>query len=85
MTLTVNEIASTMSVTEFVRMGSVVDEYCRNPWTCFDVLRLVRDANGVAVLVDAGRGRLFWVVVAKDSCYVQRGRLTGHNDELGVA
>jgi hypothetical protein len=77
MAISINKIAEFMSVTEFVRLGALVDDYCRKTWTRFDVIKLVRDQSGLAVWVDAGKGMMFWVVVTPQTCYVQKYRAMG--------
>lgn len=69
--LSVRELTEQMSLTEFVRIAAAVDDYVEEPNTRFNTLKLVRDGKGLAVWVDCGKSKMFWVVLGEKETTVQ--------------
>jgi len=69
--LSMKDVAESIPLREFIRVGEFVDKHTGKPWTRFDVLKIYRDSLGLAMQVDLGAGRIFWVVLAGDRTYFQ--------------
>jgi hypothetical protein len=69
--ISMREVSEHIPVREWIRIGDFVDKHTGVAWTRFDVLKIVRDSVGLAVQVDLGKGRVFWVVLTGDKTYFQ--------------